>query len=91
MIWNIMDYMERSQILAKEVMLTGCLLMPLELLRATCIVTGILPLLLFAGGEYIVNGNDRYTSIIANTIENGGKQYVQNKFGNDVKVYSKFY
>jgi hypothetical protein len=51
--------------------------MPVEITRIVYLGCSIVPLLLFSGGEYILSGEEKYTKLWANTIENGGKKQVE--------------
>ena len=53
------------------------ILLPIESSRILLIGTSIFPLLLFAGGEYIITGEQKTTETIASSIENGLKSQVE--------------
>ena len=69
--------LERIDKIKHRVLFTTAILAPIETARIVGIATFIVPLLLFSGIEYIVSGEDKYTEKLANTIENGGKHYVE--------------
>ncbi len=82
----------RTTHVMKIIAFDTCILLPSELMRVTSILVSMVPLMLFATGEYIGTGKEKYTSVWANMLEYGGKQQIQdfaNRNGIGGKIYSK--
>ena len=81
---------ERTTKVISMVGFTTFVIVPIECIRLSGLVTSIFPLLLFSGGEYILTGEQRNADIWAYNLEFGGKKQIEKlakKVGFECKIY----
>jgi hypothetical protein len=70
-------YIARTKQVGNHILFMSVILPSIEIPRIVAMTISIVPLCLFCGAEYIASGKTKYTEKWAYTLENYGKQTVE--------------